>query len=75
MQLEPQCHIEVLRHIRFGPDLLLSIRYIYEGSILEGFPAQETLLYQKGCSAIALDSRIMAYKWGYLSIRACCIDG
>ena len=45
---EPQGHIEVLRDVGLGPDLLYPV-FVHEGGVLDGSPSEEGVVPDEGC--------------------------
>ena len=48
--LKPKRHVEVFRHVGLRPDLLLAIRWVSEGRILECLPPEERVVADERCN-------------------------
>lgn len=46
-QLQPERHVEIFGHVGLGPDLLDPV-FVDEGGVLDGFPAEEGIVTDKG---------------------------
>ena len=49
-QLKTKRHVEIFGHIRLRPDLLLAIRWVSKGRILECLPPEERVVADERCN-------------------------